>query len=129
MFWASVATIVRLFRRHAVGASESGAFDATDPSETQETSSTQQEGLDTISRVSLREWPCAESLLTDSFFSEAMSDSVTVDQQRREEQNAMALNSPVSENLSVPDNGFKTTEVSWCRFKRLGSGPIPTRRR
>ena len=31
--------------------------------------------------------------------SEAMSDSVTVDQQRREEQNAMALNSPVSEEL------------------------------
>ena len=47
----------------------------------------------------MREWPSAESLLTGSSFSEAMSDSVTVDQQRREEQNVMALNSPVSEEL------------------------------
>ena len=99
MFWASVATIVRLFTRNAVEASESSAPDATDPSETQETSSTQRESSDTISRASLSEWPSAESLLTGSSFSEAMSDSVTVDQERREEQNAMALNSLVSEVL------------------------------
>ena len=99
MFWASVATIIQLFTRNTVEGSESSASEKPDPSETQETSSTQREGSDTISRVSLREWPSAESLLTNSSFSEAMSDSVTVDQQRREEQTAMALNSPVSEEL------------------------------
>ena len=99
MFWASVATIARLFTRRAVGTSESSASDATDPSEKHETSSAQRESSDTISRVSLREWPSAESLVTGSSFSEAMSDNVTVDQQRREEQNAMALNSPASEEL------------------------------
>ena len=97
MFWASVATIVRLFTRSAEEASESSAPEAIFPSETQEKSTTQRESSDTISQASLREWPSAESLLTGSSFSEAMSDSVTVDQQRREEQNATALNSPVSE--------------------------------
>ena len=99
MFWASVATIIRLFTRDTVEIGESSVSKNPDPSETQETSSTQRQGSDTISRVSLREWPSAESFLTDSSFSEAMSDSVTVDQQRREEQNAIALNSPVSEEL------------------------------
>ena len=62
MFWASVATITRLFPRNTVEVSKSSASDATDPSETQETSSTQREGSDTSSRVSLSEWPSAESL-------------------------------------------------------------------
>ena len=92
MFWASIATIVQLFPRNAEEASESSASDATDPREAQEISSTQRECSDTLSQVSLRDRPSAESLLTGSSFSEAMSDSVTVDQQRREEQNAMALN-------------------------------------
>ena len=99
MFCESVATIVRLFTRSAEEASESSTSDAIDPSETQEISSTQRESSDTISQANLREWPSAESLLTGSSFSEAMSNSVTVDQQRLEEQNAMALNSPVSEEL------------------------------
>ena len=99
MFWASVATIVRLFTRDADTASESTATDAVDPSEMQEISSTQRESSDTISQVSLREWPSPKPLSISSSFSEAMSDCVTADQQRREEQNAMALNSPMSEDL------------------------------
>ena len=102
MFWASVAAIARLITRRTVGTSEASASDATDLSEKQETSSTQREVSDTISRVSLRGWPSTESLVTGSSYSEAMSDTVTVDQQRREEQNVMALNrgcSPVSEEL------------------------------
>ena len=99
MFWATVATIAGLFTRRTVGSSESSAFDSTDPSEKQETSSTQREDSDTISRVSLKEWPSTEWSVTGSSISVAMSDSVTVDQQRQEEQNAMTLNSPVSEGL------------------------------
>ena len=99
MIWATVATIGRLFTRRTVGTSEFSASDATDPSEKQGTSSTQREGSDTIGRVSLTEWPSTESLVTGSSFSEAMSESVTVDQQRREEQNAMDLSSRVSEEL------------------------------
>ena len=49
--------------------------------------------------MSLREWPVTKSLSTGSSFSEAMSDCVTADQQWREEQNAMALNSHLSEEL------------------------------
>ena len=79
--------------------SEPNASDATDSSELQEISSTQRESSDTISQVSLREWPPTNSLSTGSSFSEAMSDRVTADQQRREEQNAMALNSSLSEEL------------------------------
>ena len=97
-----MATIARLLTRRTVGTSESSASDATNLSEKQETSSTQREGSETIGLVSLRGWPSAESFVTGSSFSEARSDSVTVDQQRLEEQDAMALNrdsSPVSEEL------------------------------
>ena len=99
MFWAVVATVVRLFTRSTEGGSEPSTSDATDPSELQEISSTQRESSDTISQVSLRERPSTKSLSTGSSFSEAMSDCVTADQQRREEQNATALNSPLSEEL------------------------------
>ena len=99
MFWANVATVVRLFTRSAEEVSESSTSDAIDPSEAQEMSSTQRESSDIISQAIWQEWPSAESLLTGSSISEAMSDSVTVDQQRREDQNAMALISPVSEEL------------------------------
>ena len=108
MFWAGMATIVRLLTRRTVGTNESSASDATDLNEKQETSSTQREGSDTISRVSLRGWPSAESLVTGSSFSEAMSDSVTVDQQRRGEQNGSNRDS----SLSVPNNGSRTTGAS-----------------
>ena len=46
--------------------------------------------------------PSVKSLVTNSSFSEAMSDKVTAGQQRKEEQNAMALTrdtSPISEEL------------------------------
>ena len=112
MFWASVETIVRLFTRDADTASMSTATDATDPSETQEISSTQRESSDTISQVSLREWPSAKPLSSSSSFSETMSDRVTADQQRREKQNAMASNYPCRKISFALDNGFKTTEVS-----------------
>ena len=68
MFWATVATIVRLFTRSAEEASESSTSDAIDPSETQEISSTQRESSDIISQASWQEWPSAESLLTGSSF-------------------------------------------------------------
>ena len=99
MFWASVATVVRLFTRSTEEASEPSTSDATDPSEKQEISSTQRESSDTISQVSLRDWSPTKSLSPGSSLSEAMSDCVTADQQRREEQNAMALNSTLSEEL------------------------------
>ena len=99
MFWAGVATEVGLFTHSTEEGSDPNASDATDSSELQEISSTQRESSDTISQVSLREWPPTKSLSTGSFFSEAMSVRVTADQQRREEQNAMALNSPLSEEL------------------------------
>ena len=99
MFWAGGATVVRLFTHTTEEGSEPNASDATDSSELQEISSTQRESSDTISQVSLREWPPTKSLSTGSSFPEAMSDCVTVDQQRREDQNAMALNSPLSEEL------------------------------
>ena len=121
MFWASVATIARLFTRHTVGTSESSAPDATNPSDKQDTSSTQREGSDTISRVSLREWPSTESLVTGSSFSEAMSDSVTVDQQRREEKNAMALKSPVSEELIRTGVGVASDSWILAQFQPDGS--------
>ena len=121
MFWTSVAIIVRLFTRDAETASEFSAPDATDPSEMQEISLTQRESSDTISQVSLREWPPAKSLSTGSSFSEAMSDCVTADQQRREEQNAMALNSPISEELIrtgqwIQDNRGELTSPQTARL-------------
>ena len=99
MFWAGVATVVQLFTHSTEESSDPNASDATDSSELQEISSTQRERSDTISQVSLREWPPTKSVSTGSSFSAALSDCVTADQQRREEQNAMALNSPLSEEL------------------------------
>ena len=99
MFRAGVATVVGLFTHSTEEGSELNTSDATDSSELQEISSTQRESSDTISQVSLIEWPPTKSLSTGSSFSEAMSDCVTADQQRREEQNSMALNSPLSEEL------------------------------
>ena len=99
MFWAGVATVVRLFARSTEKGSEPITSDATDPSELQEICSTQRESSDTISQVSPREGPPTKSLSTGSSFSEAMIDCVTANQQRREKQNAMALISPLSEEL------------------------------
>ena len=112
MFWAGVATVVQLLTHSTEEVSEPNASDATDSSELQEISSTQRESSDTISQVSLEEWPHTKSSSTGSSFSEAMSDCVTADQQQREEQNVMALNHPYRKNLSAQDNGSKTKEVS-----------------
>ena len=79
MFWAGVATVVRLFTHSTEENSEPNASDATDSSELQEISLTQRESSDTISQVSLREWPRTKSISTGSSFSEAMSDCVTAD--------------------------------------------------
>ena len=104
MFWAgAMAKAKQLARRAsiAIGAHASDTSDITDVSDAHETSSTQQESSEIESRWGLREWPSVRSLMTSSSFSE-MSDRVTVDQQRREEQNAMALNrdgSPVLEKF------------------------------
>ena len=105
MFCAgAMAKAKQLARRVSItlGAKESDTSCITEVSEAHETSSIQQEGSQIESRWSLREWPSVKSLMTSSSFSEEMSDRVTVDQQRKEEQNAMALNredSPVSEEF------------------------------
>ena len=68
----------------------------------QETSSIQREDSSTTSELSQTAWSSVNSLVIGSSFSEAMSDCVTADQQRREEQNVMTLNhvdSPVSNEL------------------------------
>ena len=82
--------------------SESSTSNAVDTDDARETSSVQREDSSTTSELSLTAWSSVESLVTGSSFSEAMSDCVTADQQRREEQNAMTLNrgdSPVSNEL------------------------------
>ena len=99
MFWTGVA---KLLTRKASRTSKSSTDNITDVSDTQETSSIQREGSDVTAELSLKEWSSLDSLVTGSSFSEAMSDCVTADQQRREEQNAMTLNredSPVSNEL------------------------------
>ena len=81
------------------GSSTSKAVDTDDA---QETSSIQREDSSTAGELSLTAWSSVDSSVTGSSFSEAMSDCVTADQQRREEQNAMTLNrgdSPVSNEL------------------------------
>ena len=86
----------------ALGANESDTSGIAEVDDAQETSSIQRESSEIESRWSLEEWPSVKPLVTSSSFSEEMSDRVTVDQQRREEQNAMALNrddSAVSEEF------------------------------
>ena len=94
MFWAgALAKDKQLARRAsiALGANESDTSGITDVSDAEEATSVQREGSEIESRWSLRERPSVKSLMTSSCFSEEMSDRVTVNQQRREEQNAMAL--------------------------------------
>ena len=99
MFWTGVAAIVKLLTRGMPKTSDSSTSNAVDM---EETSSVQREDSSTTSELSLTAWSSVESLVTGSSFSEAMSDCVTADQQRREEQNALTLNrgdSPVSNEL------------------------------
>ena len=125
MFCAGVAAVIRLLTRNTVegGESRSSVSADSDQSETQETSSAQRECSDYINRASLEEWSSAESLLLDSSFSEAMSGSVTVDQQRREEQNAMALSSPVSEELIRNGQWIQDTRGELASPQRAGFWP------
>ena len=93
MFWAGALAIVILLTRHSTTApkkSESCASGVIGTGEIQETSSTQRESSGSDSNLSIREWPTVKPLVTNSSFSEAMSDIVNIDQQRKEEQNAMA---------------------------------------
>ena len=53
--------------------------------------SVQRESSESDSNLSLWEWQSVKSLETNSSFSEAMSDEVTTEQQRKEEQDAMAI--------------------------------------
>ena len=95
MFWAGAVAMARQLARRAsvaLGAKESDTSGITEKSDAHETSLIQRKGSEIESRWSLKEWPPVKSLMTSSSFSEEMSDRVTVDQQRREEQNAMALN-------------------------------------
>ena len=107
MFCAGAVAFAKLLRRSVTATPKtSDAYmpEATGTGDTQEVSSVQRESSGSDSILSLRERPSVKSLVTNSSFSEseAMSDRVTIDQQRREEQNAMILvrdNSPVSEEL------------------------------
>ena len=105
MFWVSAVAVAKLLTRRiiaALGASECGTSGNIEVSDTYGTSSIQRESSETESHWSLRKWPSVKSLLTSFSFSEAMSDRVTVDQQRREEQNAMDVirdDSPVLEEF------------------------------
>ena len=102
MFWTGVAAIVKLLTRGMPRTSESSTRNVVDMDDAQETSSIQREDSSTTSELSLTAWSSVDTLVTGSSFSEAMSDCVTADQQRREEQNAMTLNrgdSPVSNEL------------------------------
>ena len=102
MFWTGVAAIVKLLTRGMPRTSESSTSNAVDTDDARETSSVQREDSSTTSELRLTAWSSVESLVTGSSFSEAMSDCVTADQQRRDEQNAMTLNrgdSPVSNEL------------------------------
>ena len=102
MFWTSVAAIVKLLARGMSRTSESSTSNAVDMDDAQETSSIQREDSSATSELSLTAWSSVDSLVTGSSFSEAISDCVTADQQRREEQNAMTLyrgDSPVPNEL------------------------------
>ena len=80
-----------------------------------------------------------KSLMTSSSFSEEMSDRVTVDQQRREEQNAMTLNrddSPVSEEFIptgkwIQNNGGGLTSPlgsrQWPKSNQTAGDVTPVR--
>ena len=92
MFWTAVAAIVKLLTRGTSRTSESSTSNAVSAEEVRETSSIQREDSSTTGELSLTAWSSVVSLITGSSFSEAMSDCVTVDQQRREEQNAMTPN-------------------------------------
>ena len=86
MFWATVIAIAKLLTRHATATSETSescASGITGTDETQETSSIQRENCGSDSYLSIREWPSVKTLVTGSSFSEAMSDRVTNDQQRK----------------------------------------------
>ena len=67
--------------------SESYTYETTGTDETQEVSSVQCESSGSDSNLNLRVWLLVKSLVTNSSFSDAFSDKVTIDQQRKEEQN------------------------------------------
>ena len=113
MFWTGVAAMAEWLTRRASRTSGSSADDITDVSDTQETSSLQRESSEVSAELSLKEWSSLDSLITGSSFSEAMSDCVSADQQRREEQNAMALN---RENSPVSDEYIRTGQ--WIQDNR-----------
>ena len=105
MLWAGAVTIAKLLKRRSTAKPETnGSYtsETTRTYETQEVSFVQRENSRSDSNLSLREWTSVKSPVTNSTFSEAMSDKVTVEQQRKEESNAIALirdTSPVSEEL------------------------------
>ena len=139
MFWTGVAAIVKLLTRGMPRTSESSTSNAVDTDDAQETSSVQREDSSITSELSLTAWSSVDSLVTGSSFSEAMSDCVTVDQQRREEQNAMTLNrgdSPVSNELIrtgqwIQDNRGELvspqTAGFWPSSNQTAEQVIPTR--
>ena len=80
MFWAGKAVIAHLLTSRSTATletSESCTSGATGTGETQEVSSIQRESSGSDSNLSLREWPSVNFLVTNSSFSEAMSDRVT----------------------------------------------------
>ena len=125
--------IAKLLTRHATAAcktSESCASGVTGTGETQEISSIQRESSGSDSNLSIREWPSlvtyVKSLVTNSSFSDARSDRVTIDQQRKEEQIAMALvrdNSPVSEEHIRTGQWIQDTRSGLASPQTVGFWP------
>ena len=123
MFWAGAVAIPKFLTRVSTAISEldgSNTSKTTGTGETLELSSVQRESSESDSNLSLPEWPSVKSPVTNSSFSEARSDEVTAEQQRKEEQNAMSLardTSLVSEDIIQtkqwiqPTRGGLTTPI------------------
>ena len=129
MFWASAMAFAKLLTRHATATSEKGescASGITGTNETQETSSLQRESSGSDSNLSIREWPSGKYLVTSSYFSEAMCDRVSIDQQRKEEQNVMTFvrdNSPVSEEFLRTGQWIQVTRSGLASPQTVGFWP------
>ena len=93
MFCAGPVAIAKLLTRGLTGAAElveSNTSKETKTGKTYELSSIQREKSGSNCNLSLQEWLSVKSLVTGRSFSEALSDRVSAEQHRQEEQDAMA---------------------------------------
>ena len=126
IFWAGEVAIAKMLSGCSTATfemSEAYMSETTGTDETQEVSSVLLESSGSDGNLSLRKCPSVKSLVTSSSFSEAMSDKVTIDQQRKEEQNAMALvrdNSPASEELLRTGQWIQDTRSGLATSPQMG---------